>query len=63
MAEDEKEIDLSKVSVTRDSINLGDDHGVQRGDKIVYDNGGGESIGGLVSGQTYYAVLDDYKEF
>jgi hypothetical protein len=29
--------DLSKVSLTRDSINLGDDHGVQTGDKIVYE--------------------------
>ncbi len=37
-------------------IDLGYEHGFQNGDAVVYDNGGGESIGGLASGKTYYVI-------
>ena len=39
-----------------ETINLGYNHGYQTGDAVVYRNGGGESIGGLNDGQTYYII-------
>jgi len=45
-------------SVTR-QIELGQGHGFSEGDAVVYHNessGGGEAIGGLEDGQTYYVI-------
>jgi hypothetical protein len=63
MAGEEKPFALADVSATRDSINVGADNGLQTGDTVVYDNGGGASIGGLTSGETYYVVMDDTRNF
>ncbi|WP_370312902.1 LEPR-XLL domain-containing protein [Sagittula sp.] len=42
-----------------DTIFLGEDHGLSTGDAVVYtNNSGGNDIGGLTSGQTYYIVED-----
>jgi hypothetical protein len=40
------------------SIDLGE-HQLSHGQVVVYHNGGGTSIGGLVDGQRYYVVVDD----
>ena len=40
-------------------LNLGYVHGFQDGDAVVYDNGGGADIGGLVDGTTYYVIEVD----
>jgi hypothetical protein len=63
MAGEEKPFASTAVSETRDSINVGADNGLQTGDAVVYDNGGGASIGGLTSGETYYVVMDDTRAF
>ncbi len=41
-----------------ESIDLGQPHGFQPGQAIVYRKGSGAPIGGLVEGQTYYAVIE-----
>ncbi len=41
------------VDGTADTIDLGTGSGLAVGDHVQYHNGGGESIGGLVDGQTY----------
>ncbi|TAK79855.1 MAG: hypothetical protein EPO20_30620, partial [Betaproteobacteria bacterium] len=38
-------------------------HGLQTGDVVVYGNGGGTDIGGLVNATTYYAILVDADHF
>ena len=43
------------------TIDLGYDHGFATGDAVLYSNGGGNSIGGLVDGDTYYVRLVDSK--
>ena len=48
------------VDIDADSIDVGFAHGLETGDAIVYLSGGGEAIGGLVDGNTYYAVVIDY---
>ena len=63
MAGEEKPFAATAVSETRNSINLGTDNGLQTGDTVVYDNGGGSSVGGLTNGQTYYAVMDETRPF
>ena len=40
------------------SIDLGE-HELSHGQVVVYHNGGGTSIGGLVDGQRYFVVIDD----
>ena len=49
----------SAVSTTNNTINLGYTDGLSTGDAVVYNNGGGSSIGGLTSGSTYYAIVVD----
>ena len=44
-------------SATSDQIQVASDPGWSTGDVVVYHNGGGTSIGGLVDGQTYYAIV------
>ncbi|MBV1719790.1 MAG: hypothetical protein KMY51_07260 [Desulfomicrobium sp.] len=63
MAGEEKSFAATDVSAIRDSIDVGTDNGLQTGDTVVYDNGGGASIGGLTSGETYYAVMDNIRSF
>jgi hypothetical protein len=36
---------------------------VETGDKLIYSSGGGETIGGLVDGQTYYAIKISSTQF
>ncbi|MCP3953951.1 MAG: hypothetical protein GY697_17300, partial [Desulfobacterales bacterium] len=48
----------AQVDVDADTIDLGVDHGLKTGTAIVYDNGGGNSLGGLTSGTTYYVIAD-----
>lgn len=43
------------VNLTNNTI-LYTSHGLVTGNAVVYNNGGGTSIGGLVSGTTYYVV-------
>ena len=43
----------------QDTINLGYSHGFQDGDAVIYRNGGGDSIGGLMDGATYYVIRVD----
>ncbi|HEV3085266.1 MAG TPA: hypothetical protein VGY66_36260, partial [Gemmataceae bacterium] len=42
-----------------DEITFATDPGLQTGDAVVYYNGGGTSIGGLINGQVYYAIRID----
>ncbi|HSG99026.1 MAG TPA: hypothetical protein VLB27_03190, partial [candidate division Zixibacteria bacterium] len=44
------------VDDVQGTINLGPDHGFTTGDAAVYRSGGGNSIGGLVDGETYYVI-------
>ena len=46
----------AKVDVGADTIDLGAGHGLETGDAVVYNSGGGTVIGGLVDGQTYYVI-------
>ncbi|MEM0925277.1 MAG: hypothetical protein AAGJ83_04505, partial [Planctomycetota bacterium] len=39
-------------------VDLGYSHGFVTGDKVVYSNGGGQSIGGLDHGRTFYVVAE-----
>ncbi|MFA6810025.1 MAG: DUF4347 domain-containing protein, partial [Desulfoplanes sp.] len=48
--------DLSDVNDSENRIDCGSAHGLENGQAVVYTNGGGTSIGGLVSGQTYYVI-------
>src|SRR5262249_17941484 len=41
-----------------DEIDLGYDPGFPTGEEVVYDNGGGGTIGGLTSGPAYFVILD-----
>ena len=43
------------VAIATDIITLAE-HDLFTGDTVVYNNGGGTSIGGLTSGNTYYVV-------
>ena len=47
------------ASVTSNSINLGFDQGLQTGDAVIYDDGGGTAIGGLTQGDQYFVVTSD----
>src|SRR5262249_902351 len=41
-----------------DEIDLGYDPMFTTGDEVVYDNGGGGTIGGLTSGHVYFVIVD-----
>lgn len=45
------------VNATTGNINLGYAHGLATGDQVVYRNGGGTNIGGLVNGGVYYVTV------
>ncbi len=49
------------AGVVSDGIDFGAAHNLSTGDAVVYSNGGGgnTSVGGLVSGQTYYVIFVD----
>src|SRR5262249_50246638 len=47
-------------TIDDDSVtHLGYAHGLATGEAVVYHNGGGASVGGLVDGQTYYVIVVD----
>ncbi len=51
----------SNVTVSGDAIHFATPDGLTTGQEVVYNNGGGSSIGGLTNGQSYYViVLDPY---
>ena len=52
------------ANVTTDTITLPYElDGVVTGDKLVYSSGGGDAIGGLVDGETYYAIRISSTQF
>lgn len=51
------------VDGSLDQITLEFPHGLSTGDALVYDNGGGTSIGGLTNGEIYYVVEIDAFSF
>ncbi|MCA9150920.1 MAG: hypothetical protein KDA92_16525, partial [Planctomycetales bacterium] len=55
--EDDKS--LVRVDVNANSITLPFDHGLETGQAVIYDNGGGTDIGGLTNGETYYAIVGE----
>jgi hypothetical protein len=48
--------DVDNGSTGTNTIDLGPNHGFHTGDAVVYRNGGGQSIGGLSDGETYFIV-------
>ena len=52
----------SNVSTTGDYIDF-DNHKYGSGDRVVYNNGGGTSIGGLTSGTTYFVSRVNNNRF
>src|SRR5262249_6411960 len=46
-------------NANQNQIDLGYVHGFQDGDAVVYNNGGGADVGGLVNGKTYYVLVVD----
>src|SRR5205823_13261249 len=40
-------------------IHLEHEHGLTTGEAVVYHNGGGTNVGGLIDGQTYYVIRVD----
>ncbi|UCD79969.1 MAG: LEPR-XLL domain-containing protein, partial [Desulfobacterales bacterium] len=53
--------DRSAVNDDENTIQLNSGHGFTTGQAVVYWSGEGESIGGLVDGETYYAIVDGNK--
>ena len=49
---------VAAVAVASDSITLSG-HGFETGDAVTYANGGGTSITGLTTGNTYYVIKSD----
>ncbi|NER96837.1 MAG: hypothetical protein F6J86_23810, partial [Symploca sp. SIO1B1] len=50
----------AQIDDAKDTITFAQPHAFVTGDQVVYDNGGGANIDGLVSGQTYFVrVIDD----
>ncbi len=49
----------SAVDGTAGTIDLGTGQPFQTGDAVVYHSGGGDSIGGLTDGSTYYVIATD----
>ncbi len=51
----------SDITVSGDAIHFASPDGLTTGQEVVYNNGGGSSIGGLTDGHSYYViVLDPY---
>ena len=50
----------SIVDTTNNTITV-PQHRFYHGQRVTYNNGGGSNIGGLVSGNVYYAVLDSHS--
>ena len=48
----------SDVNTSNNQITLSD-HDLNTGDRVIYHSGGGAAIGGLVDGQSYYAIVID----
>ncbi len=48
----------SAVNTSSNQIRL-PNHGLHTGDPVIYNDGGGTPIGGLVSGQSYFAIVVD----
>lgn len=46
------------ANLTTNTITIAS-HGFITGNRVIYTNGSGTSIGGLTSGNTYYVILDD----
>ncbi|MCG8649729.1 MAG: hypothetical protein MI861_07845, partial [Pirellulales bacterium] len=55
-AERTAQFDDTNVDTNKDVIELGYNHGFHLGDPVKYSNGTSAAIGGLVDGQTYYAI-------
>ena len=51
--------DAATVNIVDDTIQFARNHDLNPGDAVIYDDGGGVSVGGLVSGDTYYVRLVD----
>ncbi|MCR9292160.1 MAG: hypothetical protein NXI32_05540, partial [bacterium] len=51
--------DNTAVDVDLNTISFNRDHDYETGDSVVYDDGGGVAIGGLIDGATYYVVKVD----
>jgi Ca2+-binding RTX toxin-like protein len=51
--------DPSVIDAGGDEIDLGFDHHLITGDAVVYNSGGGENMGDLVNGRTYYVIVVD----
>jgi len=49
--------DPGNVDTANETIDLGSDHGLETGDQIVYRNGNGSAVGGLVDGKTYFVRI------
>ncbi len=47
------------VTVSGDAIHFATPDGLTTGQEVVYNNGGGTSIGGLTSGHSYYVIVLD----
>src|SRR5262249_48511190 len=47
----------SRVNSSTATIDLGYNHGFVTGERVIYHNGGGVSIGGLQDGAVYYAIV------
>ncbi|WP_245470225.1 hypothetical protein, partial [Mesorhizobium sp. M2C.T.Ca.TU.002.02.1.1] len=53
----EREIEAtSTIDLDADTIFVGEQPGLETGEKVVYSNGGGGSIGGLTNGTDYYVI-------
>jgi hypothetical protein len=48
---------LNSVDNTHNTIDLGPDHGFSAGDAVIYRSLGGDDIGGLENGETYYIII------
>ncbi|MEO1529013.1 MAG: hypothetical protein AAFX06_26630, partial [Planctomycetota bacterium] len=59
----EEDETLTRVDPDLDTITLPYRPGLTTGDALIYDNRGGDSIGGLQTGQTYYAIVGDDSDF
>ncbi len=53
---------LDNVSRGADTIQFDQPPAVDTGDSVIYDNGGGTSIGGLQSGRSYNVIVDGVKK-
>ena len=52
------EFSFAPAELVDNAIRLPAGHGLVTGQPLIYDHGGGENIGGLTDGATYYAILD-----